>query len=116
MSEASGVRITVEERVPKLCLECDAPAQFKVTYLLSGARSNPASNAYGKDDCSWCEDEAVFVCQKHLRLHEQAPDGYGFCSRFENGERFKHLFHEWVPVTNTARARQLVAEAADSEE
>lgn len=82
-------------RVRKECEYCGKPAEYKHTYLLDGMRSNPASSAYGKDDCSWCEDAAVFTC---VTCRPEEPEGYGGGSRFECGERFAHMFLEWDEI------------------
>ena len=82
-------------RYRRECHECGEPAHFKQTYLLNGARSNPSSSAYRKDDCSWCEDEAVFLCKecKAPRL-----EGYEQCSTFPAVERFAHMFLYWHEI------------------
>lgn len=41
-------------RVYRECDHCSEPAKYRHTYLLEGTRSNPASKAYGRDDCSHC--------------------------------------------------------------
>ena len=86
---------TTKKRVRVTCDECGEVAVYRQTYLLNGARLNHASQAYGKDDCSWCSDKEVNLCATC-----KAPrfEGYGECSRFTVGERFKHLFLEWVEV------------------
>lgn len=73
------------------CEICGEPAHYKHTWLLKGARSNPASEAYGKDDCSWCEDEKTFACQECTN-GVRPPEGYGTCSVFPASERFAHMF------------------------
>ena len=81
------------KRVRKCCDVCgDKPAEKKHTFLLEGMRNNPASSAYCKDDCSWCEDAAIFTCRK---CDADPPPGYVRASRFEVGRRFAHLFLEW---------------------
>jgi hypothetical protein len=77
------------------CENCGKPAQFKVSYLLSGTRSNPHSKAYRKDDCSWCSDMDTFACKKHVYDFEHSPnEGYVYCSTFPLA-RFKHMgFYE----------------------
>ena len=74
------------------CDECGEVAHFKKTYLLDNARRNPASSAYGRDDCSWCSDKDVYLCKEC-----KAPriDGYGECSTFPAVERFAHMFLYW---------------------
>ena len=76
------------------CEVCGKPATYKYTFLLEGARSNPASAAYGKDDCTWCEDEAMFTCEEHGNPWPSL-DGYVNCSKFEYGEGRTHMFLYW---------------------
>lgn len=84
-------------RYRRECCECGEPAHFKQTYLLDGARRNPASSAYNRDDCSWCEDEAVFLCKDH---RDEAPrlEGYGKCSIFSATTQFAHMFLYWHEI------------------
>ena len=82
-------------RVRKCCEVCGEPAHFKHTFLLAGYRHNQASSAYGKDDCSWCEDSAAFTCET---CRPETPGGYVEASRFECCDRFAHLFLEWENV------------------
>ena len=84
----------VRTRIRHECYVCGEPAHYKHTYLLDGARRNPASSAYGKDDCSWCEDESRFVCTEH-KNERSAPEGYSWCSTFSATERFAHMFLYW---------------------
>ena len=81
--------------VERGCDECGESARYKHTYLLKGTRSNPASSAYGKDDCSWCEDECSYSCEEHKELvRRNIPDGYVWCSTFSR-DRFEHMFLYW---------------------
>lgn len=81
-------------KVRKECDICGEPAHYKFTWLLNGMRSNPASSAFGKDDCSWCEDACNFSCRKcYNKVHP--PNGYTECSIFPATERFAHLFLYW---------------------
>lgn len=84
-----------EIRVRVECDECGEPAHYKHTYLLPHCRSNPASTAYGRDDCSRCEDTARFTCKK---CHKPSVDGYGWCSTFPASARYAHMFLEWVDL------------------
>lgn len=74
------------------CGQCGEPAHFKHSYLLDGARSNRASSAYGRDDCSWCSDRDEFTCKE---CKKPSLDGYGWCATFPAIERFKHMFLRW---------------------
>lgn len=78
-------------RVRKHCELCDRFAEYKHTYLLEGTRTNPASSAYGKDDCRWCEDLASFTCGQ---CRPSVPDGYTSGARFGYSDRVAHLFLE----------------------
>ena len=74
------------------CQECGLPASFRITFLASGnCRGNPASSAYGRDDCSWCSDAESYACKKHERAVEaNAPDGMSGCATFPL-KRYKHM-------------------------
>ena len=75
------------------CEECGEPAHYKQTFLLPNARINQASSAYGRDDCSWCEDAHKFVCREHRDAHSM--EGYRPCSIFPANEQFAHMFLYW---------------------
>ena len=90
------VQTITRRRVRETCCECDEPAHYKVAFLLDGARSNPASTAYGQDDCTWCEDDSRFACREHRReVQRHPPAGYVECSTFPATERFAHMFLRW---------------------
>ena len=78
------------------CDHCGEPAKFKLTFLLNGARGNPKSSAYGRDDCSWCEDECGWACAEHKEGVRTDPDyaldGMSWCATFERARNFEHLF------------------------
>ena len=82
----------------KECEFCGKPATLKHTFLLNGSRNNPASKAYGKDDCSWCEDDCVFICEvcnKTENRYKIAKEkDMGWCSTFDY-QRLSHLFLYW---------------------
>jgi len=84
-------------RVRRECDECGEPAHYKHTFLLSNARRNPASTAYGRDDCTWCEDDCLYVCREHKDL-KRPRDGYSWCSTFAAVDRLKHLFLYWKDI------------------
>lgn len=87
--------------VRETCVECDKPAHFKVSFLLAGYRCNPASAAYGKDDCSWCEDDHCFVCREHRDMYvHNPPAGYASASIYPATKQFKHMFLRWEEVDN----------------
>ncbi len=83
------VRVTRSDR--RECEECGEPAHFKHTWLLSGTRRNPASRAFGRDDCSWCEDDCTYTCRE-CSNKTRPPEGYVTCSTFPASERFAHMF------------------------
>lgn len=88
-----------EERVIRLvnarrrCEDCDEPAVYKHTFLLPNARRNASSSAYGRDDCSYCEDACRFVCEAHKGNRHLPP--FEWCSTFTASPRFAHLFLSW---------------------
>jgi len=64
------------------CDVCGEAADFRLTYLLEGdCRRNPASSAYGKDDCSWCSDAERFVCKDHQSTRPM-PEGHSWAGSF----------------------------------
>lgn len=91
-------KVVTYKRYRISCEECGEVAHFKHTYLLEGTRRNPRSSAFGKDDCSWCEDQRRYTCKECKR---PTVEGHEWCSTFEAGERFKHLFLKWQEVATT---------------
>jgi hypothetical protein len=92
-------RITTEIRRRRECENCGEPAHFKHTFLLPNYRINPASKAYGRDDCSWCEDAAQFSCKNRKCYYEMSQmDGYEECSVFSAIERNSHMFLTWEEI------------------
>ncbi len=86
----------------RMCEECENTATKKITFLYPNARRNPASSAYGRDDCSWCQDEEKFVCLAHEKnkyQYERDLD-MGWCSTFDK-ERFEHMFLYWDKISET---------------
>jgi len=92
-------------RVRKRCELCDGVAKYKHTYLLEGMRNNPASSAYCKDDCSWCEDAAIFTCGS---CKPETPGGHVQGSRFECSDRFAHIFLEWENIDGEDEYHKMV--------
>lgn len=77
------------------CEECGEQATRKLTYLLDGSRSNPASSAYGKDDCSWCSDAESFGCEAHAdKIWHDPPRGMKYCAKFDLA-KFPHMGLYW---------------------
>lgn len=83
------------------CEECEELAVVRETFLLPHARTNPASSAYRRDDCSWCSDAERWVCDTHKGA--PSPEGFKRCSSYQASPRFAHMFLEWVaaPTTGT---------------
>ncbi len=81
------------------CEFCEEPATYELTFLLPNARGNPASKAYRHDDCSWCSDRNVFVCNEHEKDKWKIASELEmkWCSSFSY-ERFKHIFEYWEEV------------------
>ena len=87
------------------CDVCGEAADYRLTYLLEGdCRRNPASTAYGKDDCSWCSDAERFVCKDHQSKYP-APDGHSWAGSFPL-VNFPHLglyaHDEKIPAPSVA--------------
>lgn len=78
-------------KVRHQCEECGELAHYKHTFLRDNARHNPMSEAYGRDDCSWCEDACRYVCREHKDVRT-APEGMRWCSTFAAIGRFAHMF------------------------
>ena len=106
--KGEGDRKLVEKiRVRRECENCGQPAFYRNTYLMPGARRNPASRAYGRDDCTWCSDHEEFLCgtchEKNVKV--AVPADYTWCSTFF-ADRLPHLFLTW-------HERELESETAD---
>lgn len=104
------VRVIKKTAVSRECENCGERATKKLSYLLENFRSNPASRAYGRDDCSWCSDLDIFCCDSEeckRELHRGRPDGYysGY-STWSRGERFEHMFLEWKEEDITEAAHK----------
>lgn len=106
LAEAAGItmlkgegktRIQVQRR--RECEVCGEPATHKITFLLDGARGNPASAAYRRDDCSRCSDEDHFACAEHKEaVRRDPPGGMGWCSTIAAAERYPHMLLHWVTI------------------
>ncbi len=94
-------RIITEVCCEQICAKCGEPAKYKHTYLLYDCRENPASSAYGRNDCSWCSDEEIFACEKHKDLAERAycPRGMSWCATFTRNEKSEHIFLYWEKIS-----------------
>lgn len=90
------VKVVVKTRRRHECHDCGDPATKAITYLLHDARRNPASKAYGRDDCSFCSDATQYSCDPcQRRVENDAPDGMRWCSTFSAGGRYDHLLLYW---------------------
>lgn len=92
-------KTVVKTRRRRECDCCGEPATVKHTYLNERdgpARRNPASSAYGRDDCSWCSDHDLFQCPDCDNREDETnvPHGFRWCSSFNVG-RMPHLFLYW---------------------
>jgi len=86
----------IQERVRVKCEFCGADATKQHTFLLAGARRNPASSAFGRDDCSYCSDHHVYTCEGGDCVRQARDvEGYEPCSIFTCVERFSHMFLTW---------------------
>jgi len=81
------------------CQVCGLPAICRITYLAAGnCRANPASNAYGRDDCSWCSDAEAFACKHHKQqVQRDLPIGMSWCATFPL-KNFKHMGFYFVKL------------------
>ena len=80
------------------CDVCGGLATKRITYLRENCRSNPASSAYGRDDCSWCSDAEAYSCDEHQReVERDAPEGMRWASTFD-GLKLPHMLLEWRTV------------------
>lgn len=70
------VEVIRRTRVRKACEYCGEPATQRHMYLLQNFRSNPASSAYRRDDCSRCSDHDIFTCDN---CRPERPDGMSGC-------------------------------------
>ena len=90
------IKFWKETCVSKECENCGETATKRITFLIEGnARSNPASSAYGRDDCSWCSDAEAFSCDKCAEsTRRNPPRGFSWCATFIR-DKFDHMFLEW---------------------
>lgn len=99
-------------KVRKRCEVCNGLAKYRHTLLLEGMRSNPASQAYGMDDCSYCVDDEIFTCGL---CKPDVPAGYTEGSRYECTERFAHMFLQWEEVEEDIIAKRRRIDRVDGE-
>lgn len=87
------VKTTIQHQERHRCESCGSIAEFLRTYLYENYRTNPASSAFGRDDCSRCSDVKVFVCRDCRPATPPGCDpGY---SQFEASAKFAHMFVYW---------------------
>ena len=90
------IETITRKRIRVCCDECGEIAVYRHTYLLLGYRRNPASKAYGRDDCSWCCDKEVFTC---ATCKPKTPDDCDSGNTtFPASARFAHMFLEWHTI------------------
>ena len=82
--------------ISKKCENCGERATKQITFLIEGnARKNPASSAYGKDDCRWRSDAKGFSCEGCVEtMKNNPPRNMSWCATFSR-EKFEHMFLEW---------------------
>ena len=98
MTKVGDIRIKKEIAHWRECEGCSRPAKYCLTFLLEHFRSNPASKAYQKDDCSRCSDLDVFSCENCKHTLSQAPNGYNIWCGIMPLAKFKHLGFYWQKV------------------
>ena len=84
MKKVGDIETTTYKWQWRECEVCGLPAYFRLAYLVDGnSRANPASSAYGRDDCSWCSDAEAFSCRKHEpQVRQSPPNGMKWSSTF----------------------------------
>lgn len=90
------IRIVKQKYIRMECEYCKSPAHFKYAFLYQNFRSNPASKAYRRDDCTWCSDIDVFVCRKCKPIVPKGCDAGA--TVFPANEKFAHMFLKWVTL------------------
>lgn len=90
-------RIRREVRRRHQCDRCGGHATRKLRFLVEDGRRNPASSAFGRDDCSYCSDYDAFACEKCEREVEctYAPRGMRWSSTSYATTRNQHMFLYW---------------------
>lgn len=88
-------------RTRQACENCSEPATIKLCFLYESYRSNPNSSGYRRDDCTWCSDLDVFVCDSaECRRALNNPNTYSH-ERFSrdttefNVKNSPHMFLYW---------------------
>ena len=106
-------RVYVETLEGRECQECGERADYRISFLLEGFRSDPASSAYGKDDCTWCSDLDFYACEAHKsQAAGEAPIGFDRGASIWSIKKFPHFGVEWVrreapdPQTRLAEAEK----------
>ena len=101
ITEMGSRRITEEVLREQECEVCGVAATRCITFVFHHGRTNPESNAYGKDDISYCEDKRAFTCENHepaVRAKTVTALDMDWCMTFPRS-RFPHLFLTWVHVS-----------------
>jgi len=90
----------------RTCVICEAPAEYRLSFLYENARHNPKSTAYGRygDDITWCSDGEQFACEEHKQEAAQtknAPEeDMRWCATFP-GKGYPHMLLFWDEVNST---------------
>ena len=92
------VRTAIHKRVRVGCSSCNDPATCRISFLLEGARHNPDSKGYHKDDISWCSDDEAWACDDcKSDVEHDPPTGMEWCATF-SGDKFPHMILHWEHV------------------
>lgn len=86
--------LRTQVRVRRQCDLCIKLAEYLIAFVLEGARTNPASSAYGKDDITWCSDREAFACEEHRDGLQRPPGGFMWGATF-SGTRYPHMLLRW---------------------
>lgn len=92
-------RTTTEEYRRRECYNCGEPATIRHGFLFHDYRRNPASTAFGRNDCSYCTDAERYACGACDRTVRCPPRGMEWASSTLHKPTLNdHLFHEWVKL------------------
>ena len=103
----------VQKRVRRECEACGEPATKCLTFLLKGDRRNPASSAYGRDDCSRCSDAERFACGDcEQKVEREGVEGMSWCGTY-SCPAHEHLMFVWKHDESTDRILTDLVEALE---
>lgn len=117
LSGEGDIKYVIKTRVRRDCCNCGEPATKRITYLLDNCRRNPASSAYGRDDCTYCSDGEQYACNDCEReVERDTPVGMSWCGTFTADGRFSHMVLYWVEREVTPEnLRDFIKEAEKGE-